>query len=162
MAKGDFAGAAALLAPPPSGLTRSVPQPLKGAGIRSAMSEGASPGLSSANDVPLWPMVVVAPQIDVGKPASITLDWAGAAAPHPKVVGWSVEPESVARIAPEGESALVTPNRAGRLVVTVRFEDGTCQALERTPATSRARRATTPSLEKRGGFKSSRASSPRR
>jgi hypothetical protein len=126
LAKGDFASAAALLAPPPSALARSVPQPqAKSAGIRALLSEDGSPTVSPAKDVPLWPMVDLPLQLDVGKPTRATLDWGGAAAPHPKVTAWSVQPQGVAKISPDGEAATVTATVFGRLAVTAEFDDGT-------------------------------------
>ena len=126
LAKGDFAGAATLLAPPPSALARSVPQPqTKAAGVRAPLFEDGLPSVSLAKGVPIWPMVDVPLQLDVGKPTWATLDWGGASAPHPKVTAWSVQPQNVAKISPDGEAATVTPLVSGRLVVIAEFDNGT-------------------------------------
>jgi hypothetical protein len=125
MAKGEFANAAALLAPQSATPRSAIPHLTRMGAVRSPQpGDGASsPGMPEQPT--LWPIVVLPVKLEVGKAAKVTLDWGGDAGPHPKGAKWSVDPESGADIQGDDEAATVKPRRAGFIQVRIQFGDKT-------------------------------------
>ncbi|MGA2447132.1 MAG: hypothetical protein ABTD50_00480 [Polyangiaceae bacterium] len=125
VAKGEFANAAALLAPQTATPRSAIPHLTRTGSVRPAQPGDGASSPAMPEQPTLWPIVVLPVKLEVGQAANVTLDWGGSAGPHPKGATWSADPESAADIRGDDETATVTPRKPGFIQVRVQFSDKT-------------------------------------